>query len=646
MALSRPMTWLKLLFVIAAFITTCLATISVPITSEEFRAYDFYGQTKQSYISVSAPLLPLPVQGPDCTVSLTTVDGTAITTPEWNPNITKVMAFVNWSEMHKAQCTSIAQPYVQDGLALIVVSKDAEASLQTQADAFLTSKEPELVVVIQDPGPWNTLLLSAGFSVLRWLPFALELLLTLYSLAYVVFKFRNIRTRPPLTYLWVWLATALWLVCESMNPPGWPAFPVCTVFACIGYCIFSAVLLAVSLDWFQRVIHTVEPDHRLKPYGKGTRFFLAGFGIVCVLGFWLSTVLWTVGYNYDGSATYIIQYIASSLSMYFLPVLCLAVVIILGPITFAFTPSKNYFESSAHSIAAITRRVCFYVLQATLVGGLGHFVYLCLLQFQTSSSNRITQFVVACVARSLTTVIFAVLWVLILLKMDHRRQLMQGSTRQRGNSDTSTRPLTRRDRGSTGGWSFGSATLGKPSLENKKTRPSRESKPLPNLRKSTMSTTSSVLGRLVGNRESMVDPSLHHISSPIPKSNSGLEHYMITPVPPVPPIPFSTPVPEAPQPVYSTQPNPRGSIIQFPSYSDDRSTYNSVLDSYYRVSGFGANTSTGNGIHYTQINASPVVPPTMIHAEGKPPMSKEKSDNHLRKYKPNKRLPPLPTVYV
>ncbi|KAJ1655656.1 hypothetical protein IWQ61_004635 [Dispira simplex] len=631
------------------------------------------------------------MEGPDCTVSRVNADGSVITAPTWNPNITKVMTFVNGSDMIKAHCISIAQvlsqlstvqewfgetgyptinavvfstsvaendnfgglsdinygnyqSYAKGGLALIVVSKDAEASLQKQADAFLTSGDPQLVVVIQDPGPWNALLLSAGFSVIRWLPFALELLLTLYSVAYVVFKFRNIRTRPPLTYLWVWLATALWLICEIMNPPGWLVAPVCTILACIGYSIFSAVLLAITLDWFQRVIHTVAPDHRLKPYGKGTRLFLTGFGIVCLLGFWLSMVLWTVGYNQDGPTTYTIQYIASLLSMYFLPILCLTVVMILGPITLAFTPGKNYFESSAHSIAAITRRVCFYVLQATLVGGLGHFVYLCLLNFQTGSSNRVAQFVVACVVRSITKVIFAVLWVLILLKMDHRRQLMQGSSRRRKDSDASTSPLTRRRRSESPRWSFGSATLGKPNLENKKAHPSRESKPLPNLRNSSLSAASGVFGRLVGNRESMVDPHLHHTSNPTPNNSTGLEQYLTTSLPPKPPIPYSTPVLETPQPIYSTEFNPRGSIIQFSSFSDDHSTYSSILSIYYRISSFGTNNGAGSGIPYTQSNPSPLLPSTTARAEGKASVSSEKSDKPLRKYKPNKRLPPLPPM--
>ncbi|KAJ1979314.1 hypothetical protein H4R33_005752 [Dimargaris cristalligena] len=594
------------------------ASIFIPLTNQTLKAYDFYGNTRQKYISVSSPLIPLPITGPSCTVSPVTSSGLNITSSSWTTSFDKVMLFVSGTQAERANCVSMPQildqlitvqnwlssahyppvyniifstqagendsfggpdrnnydsyqSYLQTNVALTVVSSDAELPLAHQAELSLTTSNPDMVIVLQDNGPWNDLFESVLFTSLRWLTLGLHLFLAMFALGYaVITRFKQGAAMGVLP-LGVWVTSFLWLVGLMAFPPGWPALTTQVAFASVTFTLFVVALYVTMLHWFTVVSSLLSPQHRLWPYRTAVRWVLILLGALAGLVYTAATFAYTISFS-PNALVHGARLVSDRLFYMVVPAFVLGAPLITVGFAILYLPEKNYFESSKRNVYALAKNVAIFLALASFSGGVGLGAYLILLGYP-SSLDKITQYAVACLIRSAFSVIFTVLWFLFLVNLTKLRTMGQkggsrasdptNSNRSRINSCSSTAPMNPagtdvvyNDKLASPGWTSGdksSFTAGASAnsslmLDPYQTPPSKRVGPTPPKKKKK------------GTRKGDSSQPFR-ISNPIVHINSGLDHYLNVPAaPPVPPIPFAitttanntgAPAPHQPQLVMS-----------------------------------------------------------------------------------------------
>ncbi|KAJ1973630.1 hypothetical protein H4R35_004016 [Dimargaris xerosporica] len=716
---------------ILCFATSTQAWLTLSRTNETFHAYDFYQAANSNYVAISAPVLPIPLVGPDCQISQTTANGTDILSAQWSSEVDKLLFYVDWEEAKVAQCGSIAQvvaqfpilwqwlttttyppadgvifstaqsasiafggpdtleyggylAYTHSGMSLIVTSTDAAPYLREEAKRALESMDPDLVVVGQERGPWNELQQSALFTAVRWVTLGLELLLAIVALGFLGMRSLMKAKRHPndRTYTIAWGCTALWLVGQMASPTGWLAVPGQALFTSLVYALFAPTVLVIMTNWWSHTSLLVNLQHPLYPYRRVVKCALWLVGGLMVLGYWLGLLTWVVS-TFNPAPTAALVRIYQKVYYLALPITLLVSTALVATAAWVFSPERNYFESSPSSPTVLTRRLGVLVGGATLVGGVGHALYLFLLGFQASSSNRVTQYWVAALVRALVSLFFAGLWAATLFYLGRLNLVRYESAPNRKGSCSSSTPMVNHTSRPSSDEFYGHSTYNsrhgsteKPSRSQSFSRQSSndiagevDDAQAKSLKKRSLRLASAIFDRALGRRS--MDSQRLTISKPILTFESGPQYYTPASAPPVPAIPYTQP-PTPPgshhqkENTYAEMPWTPATLGHEPMLppaamvpTRHHSSKSSVLDAYTRELAITRSMRPPPPI--AQQNTCPTMTtgpfsPFEEHTVGyhyyqNPGMAQSclklaspdpETCVPVRKYKPNKKLPPVP----
>ncbi|KAJ1974548.1 hypothetical protein H4R34_004679 [Dimargaris verticillata] len=713
------------------FAASAQAWLTLNRNNKTFHAYDFYQASSSNYVAISAPVLPIPLVGPDCRLSQTTTNGTDILSAQWSSDVDKLLFYVDWDEAKAAQCGSIAQivaqlptlwqwltatsyppangvifstsysssiafggpdtveyggylAYTHSDISLIITSAEAAPYLRDEAIRALESTDPDLVIVGQELGPWNELQQSALFAALRWVTLGLELLLAIVAMGFLGMRslMRTKRHPNDRTYTAAWGCTVLWLVGQMASPTGWLTVPGQTLFISLVYALFAPTVLVIMTSWWSHTALLVSPQLPLYPYRRTVKHVLWLVGGLMVLGYWLGLLIWVVS-SFNPAPTAILVRIYQKVFYVALPITLLISTALIATAAWVFSPERNYFESSSNSPTVLTRRLGALVGGATLTGGVGHTLYLFLLGYQAWSSNRVTQYWVAALVRALVTLLFAGLWVAILFYLGRLNQVRYESTPNRKGSCSSSTPMVDRKSHSSSDEFHGYSTYNSrngstdkptrsPSFSRQASNDGREGveeAQAKSIKKRSLRLASAIFDRALGRRS--MDSQRISISKPILTFESGPHYYTPASAPPVPAIPYTQPpttpgnlhqkdsayadMPWTPA-AYSHEPVlPPAAMVP----TRHHSSKSSVLDAYARelvathqtrspppiaqqktcstmtTAPFSPFDEHTVGYHYYQNPG--IAQPRLQLASPRPETSLP-----VRKYKPNKNLPPVP----
>ncbi|KAJ1907132.1 hypothetical protein IWQ60_011921, partial [Tieghemiomyces parasiticus] len=440
-------------------------------------------------------------------------------------------------------------------MGLTVVSRDAEAALLRQATATLNTDNPDMVVVMQDAGPWNAFLKSAGTAALRWVPFAILLLLAIFALGYTAFSCYAAASPPTsldspfatlptsARHLYAWAATMLWLVGRMALPPTDPAIVSQVIYAMATHVLFSVAVSLIALDWVTNLGYHLPSEHRLGNHLNKAWWVAAVLGAIAVAAVTATSLAYVISYA-PSESMYGARQISDPLFAFVLPVLFVILPFAVAAWAVAGNPERNYFESSRHNVSALIQRVALFGSVGGLIGGLVGAASLVLGSGQINVGTALMRFTVASILQAFATTVFSVCWVLLLFHLGRLRLASHVSAeRSRQNSCASTTPMM---------------SSISPLPRDQRAR---------SLSASSMGNTSAVSGRSSfadpfyvgppgklgvrpgnrrsrrkshGNRKSSGSgASSLRISNPIVHAQSGLDHYLDNNLPPVPPIPFA-----------------------------------------------------------------------------------------------------------